>query len=262
VQFGDGNTGARLPTGQANVRAKYRKGIGLQGLVGADKITLLLSRPLGLKGATNPLPSSDAADPEPREEARMNAPLTVLTLDRVVSLRDYEDFARGYTGVAKALATWMQGKERRGVFVTVAGANGRPIANTAAIERALLDFGNRFVPVRVHSFRQVFFRLSGSVKIAPDRLPEVVYAAIEAKLRDEYSFARRGFGQPVFRSEVIALMQNIPGVLSVTLTTLRTDTQTASPLLAAVPEGEIALSTDGAELLVLDPRPLDLAVAK
>jgi hypothetical protein len=29
VIFGDGKTGARLPTGQENVTAKYRKGIGL-----------------------------------------------------------------------------------------------------------------------------------------------------------------------------------------------------------------------------------------
>ncbi len=262
VQFGDGNTGARVPTGQANVRAKYRKGIGLEGLVGADKITLLLSRPLGLKGATNPLPSADASDPEPRDEARSNAPLTVLTLDRVVSLRDYEDFARGYTGVAKSLATWMQGKERRGVFVTVAGPNGNPIANTAAIEEAMHSFGNRFVPVRVRSFRQVFFRLAGSVTVAPDRLPKVVKAAIESKLRNEYSFANRAFGQPVFRSEVVALIQGVDGVVSVKLTTLRTDAQTASPLVAAVPEGELAAATQGAELLVLDPRPVDLVVTK
>src|SRR5918997_2116731 len=35
VQFGDGRTGARLPTGQENVHATYRKGIGTSGLVRA-----------------------------------------------------------------------------------------------------------------------------------------------------------------------------------------------------------------------------------
>ena len=93
VQFGDGNTGARLPSGANNVRAKYRKGIGIEGLVKAGQLSMLLSRPLGVKGVTNPLAASGAQDPEQIDDARANAPLRVLTLERVVSLLDYEDFA-------------------------------------------------------------------------------------------------------------------------------------------------------------------------
>jgi len=82
----------RPATGQENVRASYRKGIGLGGLVKAEQLKLLMSRPLGLKDVTNPIEATGAADPESADEARRNAPLTVLTLDRIVSLRDYEDF--------------------------------------------------------------------------------------------------------------------------------------------------------------------------
>lgn len=262
VQFGDGINGARLPTGVANIRAKYRKGIGLEGLVGQDKITLLLSRPLGLKGARNPLPSADAADPQPRDEARNKAPITVLTLDRIVSLRDFEDFVRNYAGVAKALGSWMQGAERRGVFVTVAGQNGNPITNTSTIEKALLDYGNKFVPVKVRSYRELLFRIGAQVTAAPDRIPAVVQTEIEAKLRDAFSFDKRIFGQPVHRSEVIALIQSVAGVLSVNLTKLQTNTQTGPPLTAAVPEGDLAAANDGAQLLVIDPRPVELVVTK
>ncbi|MCU1348792.1 MAG: hypothetical protein JWO56_1822 [Acidobacteria bacterium] len=260
VQFGDGLTGARLPTGQGNIRAQYRKGTGLDGLVGPDKLTLLMARPLGLKSITNPIAASDAADPEPRDEARANAPLTVLTMDRVVSLRDFEDFVRGRPGVAKALASWMLGTERRGVFVTVAGPNGKPIANTGSIETSLRTSGNRFVPVKVRTFRQLFFRIAATVKVEPDRLPDVVKAAIETKLRDTFSFASRAFGQPVHSSEVIALIQSVPGVLSVNLTKLETDLQHTAPLTAAVPEGDLAAANAGAELLLLDPRPVALTV--
>ena len=124
VIFGDGTTGARLPTGQENVKAKYRKGIGLGGLVKADQLTQLITRPLGVKGVTNPIAAAGAADSERLDEARRNAPLTVLTLGRVVSLKDYEDFARSFSGIDKALATWTWFGEKRGVFVTVAGAVG------------------------------------------------------------------------------------------------------------------------------------------
>ncbi|HEX3108328.1 MAG TPA: putative baseplate assembly protein, partial [Thermoanaerobaculia bacterium] len=262
VQFGDGVTGARLPGGQGNVRARYRKGIGLEGLVGPDKLTLLLSRPLGLKSVTNPIAAADAADPEPRDEARTNAPLTVLTLDRVVSLSDYEDFVRGRAGVAKALATLMTGPEHRGVFVTVAGPNGNAISNTAAIEDALHLFGNRLVPLKVRAYREVFFRLTASVKVAPDHLPDVVQAAIETTLRDTFSFDKRAFGQPVYASEIIALIQDVDGVLSVNLTKLETDFQKVAPLLANVPEGDLHDANLGAELLALDPRPIALVVTQ
>ena len=52
IRFGDGLTGARLPTGQNNVRAEYRNGTGLSGLVEAGQISQLLSPPLGLKDVT------------------------------------------------------------------------------------------------------------------------------------------------------------------------------------------------------------------
>ncbi len=127
VQFGNGKTGARLPTGGENVRATYRKGIGKAGNVKAGQLSLLMSRPLGLKEAINPLPADGGADREERDDARRNAPLTVLTLGRVVSLRDYEDFARAFPGIAKALATWTWDGQRQGVFVTVAGPDGAAV---------------------------------------------------------------------------------------------------------------------------------------
>jgi hypothetical protein len=40
VGFGDGRTGARLPTGANNVTARYRIGTGLAGRLGADVLTL------------------------------------------------------------------------------------------------------------------------------------------------------------------------------------------------------------------------------
>ena len=51
VVFGDGVEGARLPTGDANVRATYRKGLGALGNVRAASITTLLGGPLGVSGS-------------------------------------------------------------------------------------------------------------------------------------------------------------------------------------------------------------------
>ena len=125
VLFGDGVEGARLPSGDHNLRATYRKSLGLAGNVAAGKITNLLSRPLGVTGASNPAPATGGEDPETIDKARSNAPVTVLTLDRAVSIRDYQDFARAFAGIAKAHALWIAAGPARGVFLTVAGELGR-----------------------------------------------------------------------------------------------------------------------------------------
>jgi hypothetical protein len=61
VVFGDGVRGARLPTGRENITASYRNGIGKPGNVGANRISLLASRPLGVKGVINPIRASGGA---------------------------------------------------------------------------------------------------------------------------------------------------------------------------------------------------------
>jgi len=264
VQFGDGRSGARLPTGQDNVRAVYRKGIGAGGLVRAEQLKLLMSRPLGLKDVTNPIEATGAADRESADEARRNAPLTVLTLDRIVSLRDYEDFCRAYAGVAKALATWTWDGERRGVFVTVAGPKGAKIRSDSDTYKNLLSAmqkaGDPRISIRVDSYRPAFFKISAKVKCDPDRETEKVLKAIEKPLRSHFSFDERDFGQGVTLSEVIGVIQSVAGVIAVYVDALyRTDglggDGLKQPLLAAVPQPGAEGTVSAAELLLLDPGP-------
>ncbi|HWS90085.1 MAG TPA: putative baseplate assembly protein [Pyrinomonadaceae bacterium] len=268
VQFGDGRTGARLPTGQDNVGAKYRRGTGAAGLVGANQLTQLLTRPLGLKGVTNPLAAAEAEDPEPRDAARRNAPLAILTLDRIVSLRDYEDFAAAFGGVAKSLATWTWTGERRGVFVTVAGPEGATVAEGGTLHTNLLAAmrasGDPLVPLTVRSYRQSLFRIKAKVKVHPDYLPEKVLPEVEATLRARFSFDARGFGQPVTLGEVIAAFHTVAGVVAVDVDALyRAGDKSPScqkRLAAELPARGGGPKAAAAELLTLDPGPLELEV--
>lgn len=264
VQFGNGRSGARLATGLENVRATYRKGIGLGGLVKAEQLKLLMTRPLGLKDVTNPIEATGAADRESADEARRNGPLTVLTLDRIVSLRDYEDFCRAYAGIAKALATWTWDGERRGVFVTLAGPKGAKIRSDSDTYKNLLSAmqkaGDPRVSIRVDSYRPAFFKISAKVKTDPDRETEKVLKAIEKPLRSHFSFDRRDFGQGVTLSEVIAVIQSVAGMVAVDVDALyRTDglggDGLKQPLSAAVPQPGAEGTVSAAELLLLDPGP-------
>ena len=105
IIFGDGVHGARPPAGTENIVATYRSGIGSPGVLNAGQLTLLPVRPLGIVSVVNQLASGGAADPEALADARTDAPLTTLTLDRIVSASDYENFAAAFAGVGKAQAT-------------------------------------------------------------------------------------------------------------------------------------------------------------
>jgi predicted phage baseplate assembly protein len=224
-------------------------------------------RPLGVKAVTNPLAPNGAADREALNEARSNAPLTVLTLGRVVSLQDYEDFAQAFSGIAKTLATWTWFGERRGIFLTIAGANGAAVLAGSALYLNLLDAirkaGDPNVRIEVQTYRRRFFRVSAGIKIDEDHLSEKVLSKIEEKLRQSFSFESRAFGQPVSQSEIIASIQAIEGVVAVDVNEFyRTDQSPGlNPRLeAAIPRSSHDAALAAAELLTLDPRPVGLEV--
>jgi hypothetical protein len=268
VQFGDGLTGARLPSGAGNVRASYRKGIGLEGNVDAGQISQLMTRPLGVKDAVNPEAATGGVDPEAPADLRRNAPLTVLTLDRAVSLLDYEDFARAFGGVAKALASWSWDGRARRVLIVVAGPGGAAIPQDSDTFRnlvaALRAAGDPFVSFSLASYQAVRFTLAAKVKVdEPTYVRKNVVAAVEAALAERFSFEARSFGQSVVLSDVIAAMQDVPGVIAVDVDKLyRTGAPPAlNPrLVAAKTFVDAAGKLQAAELLTFDPAPLELGL--
>jgi hypothetical protein len=264
VRFGDGVHGARLPSGVENVEAVYRTGIGLAGLVGKDRISLLATRPLGVKSVTNPVAVTGAADPESRDQARRNAPMTVLTLDRVVSLRDFEDFARSFSGIGKAQARMLWASGRRLVHLTVAGVNGAPVVPGSALDRnfreALDRLRDPFQALAVETYEHLLFRVRLKVKVDGDFVRETVLAGVEAALRDAFSFDARDFGQSVFLSAVMAVAQGVAGVTYVDVDSLRLDGQPDSTLadrLTALPARiDGAGQALRAQILTLSPVPV------
>ncbi|HQN29571.1 MAG TPA: putative baseplate assembly protein [Methanothrix soehngenii] len=267
VQFGDGKTGARLPTGRENIRAKYRSGIGTQGLVSRNKLSMLLSRPLGIKEVTNPLATEGGADPESIEEARSNAPFRVIALDRIVSLQDYEDFARSFAGIAKAHATWTWTGHGREILITVAGPKGAEIDEKSPVRSnlcsAILKTGDHTVPINIQSYTKSFFRIAASIRIEKDHLKEIVLGDMEKALRSRFSFEARSLGQSVALSEVVATIQGIYGVEAVSVTKLYRSEEgpgkgSSQPddLVARVPKAGSKSNVIPSELIILDPSPL------
>lgn len=216
VIFGNGREGARLPTGIENVKAEYRNGIGKPGNVKAGQISLPITRPLGVKEVINPLPASGGADKESRDQARKNAPLAVKALDRLVSVRDYEDFARIYAGIGKARAAELSNGRRQSVHVTIAGSDDIPIDLNSDLYRnlrqSLLDFGDPFQSLQLEIRELMFVVIQANIRILPDYQWEPVVTEVRSALLDAFSFERRELGQDVVLSEVLSVMQAVRGV--------------------------------------------------
>jgi hypothetical protein len=219
VTAGDGEHGARLPTGAENVRATYRVGVGADGALGAGQLALLPRRPLGISGVTNPAPAHDWAAPEQLGEARANAPLRVRTLDRVVSAADHGDFAADFAGVSLARADRVWDGRREVVVVSVRGTAGLSPGDglLAGLTDALAlarDPGAAFVvlPGELVGF---------GVGIEMESDPACVRADVEAKIRAALSAAYAApampFAAALPASRVLVTVRSVPGVRACTI---------------------------------------------
>lgn len=269
VIFGDGRTGARLPTGVENVTAELRDGLGPDGNVAAESIRLVKTKPQGLKTSINYHPATGGASPEGLEDARDNAPRTVLTLDRLVSRQDFEDYARGVASIAKALAVELWSGERRIVHVTVAVAGGAEVDDDDTTLGDLLGsmrtYKDPVQAVRVSSYRRAGFRLHAQLVIDNRYVSDDVIEAATEALRSAYGFDARAIGRAVTAADIVALLQGVDGVIAVDLNALyrsedgppdesteRTLEQSLNAVLMAAPATTSGTGFVGAELLLLD----------
>ena len=219
VTFGDGVHGARAPTGQENLRAIYRVGIGSPGNVKAQQISLLTSRPLGVRSVINPLSASGGADRDGPESIRRNAPLAALALaplSRLVSVSDYEYFARRFAGIGDARAQKMADGGYECVHVTLAGVDDIPLKVdddlVTSLRSAYDDFGDPSFPVVLGIRELVALFLQVKVALRPSADEDIVVPEIRRRLLDQFSFAKRRLAQCAYLSELVEVIQSVRGV--------------------------------------------------
>ena len=94
VTFGDGVSGARLTSGTGNITATYRYGSGAASPP-AERLTTISQPQPNLASIQNPVAVSGGADPQAPEDVRADAPASVSTFGRAISVADYEVIAAG-----------------------------------------------------------------------------------------------------------------------------------------------------------------------
>jgi hypothetical protein len=218
LTFGDGQTGARIPTGINNVTATYRFGAGAAkppaGTIGQ------LAKPVtGLQRVVNPVAAGGGKDSDQPDEIRANAPSSALLLGRAISLPDFEALAREFGGVINAKAGWAwEHRQQRAVVKVWFIADGGDIAGD--LQTFLIGQAEPNTPlVATEATAQAPSDLVINLEVDLRANTEMVIEAVRQTLTNEktglLSLAQIPIGAPLFRSRLFEAILGVNGAQSV-----------------------------------------------
>jgi len=228
LRFGDGQHGTRAEPGDTLI-ATYRIGNGIQGNVGAEAITHIVTADASITRVVNPLAARGGVAMETIKHVRENAPRAFRDLKRAVTATDYETLTNQRSDVQKSVASLRWTGSWHTMFISVDRSGGLRVDE---------DFENR-----LRSYLEQF-RLAGhdleidNPKSVPINVGLTVYVNCDyerSRVRDallrkfsehDLTDGSRGllhpdnftFGQPVYISMFYAAAQQIQGVDRVEVT--------------------------------------------
>lgn len=218
VSFGDGRNGRRLPTGSNNVRIRFRRGNGLAGNIPALALTKLAKPHRLLEGLYQPLEATGGNDKETTDAMRENAPASVLTLERAVSLKDFAQLARNHASVwlASAFEHSVSFGRQKAIEVVVVPAGG---GSAEAIEETLTEFIQASttpgISVSVTGFESVEVGIDIQLKVdSTQYVPEDIAAAVKQQVVAKLALSQRQLGDALYRGYLYELVEGIEGVQS------------------------------------------------
>lgn len=219
VHFGDGRNGRRLPTDTDNIRYRWRKGVGTDGNLAAGSLKKIVKPDPLIERVMQPLASAGGAETESLSSLRETAASGLLTLGRAVSVEDFGTLAARNAQVLQAVSFAATEGAKRGerVRVVVVPAGGRIGTLGDDLQTFLQNNAQPGVQIEVAAYVPLPLSLRAVLRIDtaaydPDKVAASVRAAIEAA----YGLARARLGAPLFRSQLLALIESVEGVENAT----------------------------------------------
>ncbi|MEL6884223.1 MAG: hypothetical protein AAFP87_06915 [Pseudomonadota bacterium] len=215
VHFGDGRKGRRLPTQDDNVRATWRKGVGPSGNVAAGGLNKIVQPDPLIDAVRQPPPASGGAGTEEVLSLRENAAPGLLTLGRAVSVSDFGKLAAQNAQVLQAVSYSAGPGAARGEVVTVVvvPAGGRMGTLGDDLLTFLQNHGLPGVSLDVQAYVPLPLSLSATLRVDSNAYdPDKVAEAARAAITDAYALDRTRLGGPLFRSQILHLLEGVEGV--------------------------------------------------
>lgn len=214
--FGDGIHGRRLPTGNNNVQVVYKVGTGLNGNLSPYSLQKELKPHYLIDQVVQPLASAGGNDMEQVASMRDNAPASILTLERAVSLNDFTHLTVSNSSVwqARAYLEHPSAAQQQKIHVAVVPAGGGELGSLA--DELTVFLGSHALPgvrVTVEPYQSVIFDLNITVQVKTDQYdPDLVLQQVEHTLLEHFSIKQRKLGEPLFRSQVFQQIESVQGV--------------------------------------------------
>lgn len=240
IVFGDGVSG-RIPPSNDQIVATYRVGGGSIGNVAANTIKVIETNAVaGLSvlnqyiSATDDGSATGGADAESTDSIRVNAPLSLRSLNRAVSLSDYSSLALQVSGVAKAtsladvytsVTIFAAPYGDRGVQTD--GVTPTTVFNnlSTAIQTYLVDKIPANTTVTIQPPAYVPVNISAIITVLPQYKQTAVETAVESILNELLDFDNVIFADRITLQDVIGVISSVPGVAYSSVTKLVRDDQ-------------------------------------
>lgn len=226
VLFGD-NVSGRIPPVNAQITATYRIGGGEVGNVGVNTIKFILTN--GASGlsvlnqyinAANTGVASGGGNLESTDAIRVNAPLSVRTLERAVSLSDYANLCiKG--GAAKAVAI---ADVYTSVTVYFAPFGDKGVTNDGVTPSAvfnstvtsLTSYLNNKIPANTTITFQppsyINVIIDGDITVLPQYKQSLVLSEVTSKLDTLFQFDNVMFADRISINDITSAINSVPGV--------------------------------------------------
>jgi hypothetical protein len=230
LRFGDGQYGTAPPAGTI-FQARYRVGNGSIGNVGYDTLAHALTSVSDIALIRNPLAAAGGVDPETMQHIQQTAPFAFLTQLRAVTEDDYGTMAEKDPAIRAARGTLRWTGSWYTAFVSIESvAENLTTTLVKSTEKRLNLLRMMGTDLDAEAAWIVGLRIEMEVCVDSDHFQGDVEAAIEKLLitgnqcngqpgiLNEDNFT---FGQTIYASPLIAAVQGIEGVASVTLTVLQ-----------------------------------------
>ena len=227
LRFGDGQYGTAPPSG-ASFQAYYRVGNGSVGNIGRDVLAHALTSVAGIALIRNPLAAAGGVDPETMQHIQQTAPFAFLQQLRAVTEDDYGTMAEQDPAIRAARGTLRWTGSWYTAFVSIESvAENLTPALVKRTEKRLNLLRMMGTDLDAEAAWIVGLRIEMDVCVDSDHFQGDVEAAIEKLLitgnqcdgqagilnADNFTF-----GQTIYASPLIAAVQGVEGVASVTLT--------------------------------------------
>lgn len=229
LRFGNDING-KLPDAGSKFLATYRIGNGSLGNVGRNAVSkIVYDTNVAIESITNPLPAVGGKNPETKEEVKQYAPQAFRTQERAVISTDYEDVSkRCKEDIQSVTAKFRWTGSWQTTYIAADRLNGAKV--TAQWEDELRDCLQKYrlagVDLEVEEPLYVGLEMDIKICIAPNTFKMDIHNEVTGLLSNKVlKNGQKGFfhpdnlifGQTLYLSKLYALVQEVEGVVSVSI---------------------------------------------